>query len=717
MTGHGKEHKAKRKPSPTKPSTSGNPRRDAFADDIDNADGWTSTAALLCSIFELPDLSTRSGLKKVHKNFLEIYKRLDNAYTRNIENDRIVGGIVGIYAKMCADSLLRDRLFKQDFLSKIFPLLDRPSCCYVVLEALCNVTHHGGAEVRLAIAKKASPLIRLLEEQPNNTETCELAIVVLSHVGLAVVNNEAPPDPKLKKALEIPALLRVMVDQLKKPTATRHLIGHAFAFITGAAQHCSEEMFACPLVVDLLVASLRSEDMRTRCAAFAGITDLCIARCEEDCMLSDPRVRLAALQRGFPPHLDRALMAYGPERIDTTIWLNVSAQYQKAMMRVAQDRDMYTLGQTLAQLIPKVEHSIGAGAYQTQDPRTGKFEIDDMGMPFKTWGDALPMCAESIRTTHPDEADMLDCKYLVTQGRQPDAHIIALRAIKRSPLNGFFYYICSLTGDEADGLRMAKKGLKCPHLTNYVRFGLLYRAVEHAGLMGIRTLQGSMGDRNKWVEGSAFVKSAWEDAKLFAEKAPPDTRNMKNALYWYNLLSFVLHGFEISADLHELEFGIGALQIADDITVFFSEKQPSKTRMRLSHELVMKRMASAAKDWDKIVEHCATQTLPGDADATSTQNTKLEDNLAAWLDEMHLDGDDGEDSSHDHCLHGQGHGSDQQERITKVDNNDLELYRCSWCRNPSAALKKCSSCGRARYCDGGCQKAHWKKHKRFCKAT
>lgn len=55
-------------------------------------------------------MTTRRGLKKVHMNFESIYQKLDKAYQRNLNSERVRGGIVGIYAKMCVDSLLRDKL-------------------------------------------------------------------------------------------------------------------------------------------------------------------------------------------------------------------------------------------------------------------------------------------------------------------------------------------------------------------------------------------------------------------------------------------------------------------------------------------------------------------------------------------------------------------------------------------------------------------------------
>ena len=51
----------------------------------------------------------------MHANFNDIYKKLDYVYTGAQErgNEKLMGGIVGIWAKMCADAILRDKLFHE----------------------------------------------------------------------------------------------------------------------------------------------------------------------------------------------------------------------------------------------------------------------------------------------------------------------------------------------------------------------------------------------------------------------------------------------------------------------------------------------------------------------------------------------------------------------------------------------------------------------------
>lgn len=58
------------------------------------------------------DLETRGGLKKVHRDFTNIYNRLDNILTQYDNNDKVAGTIISIFTRMCSDSILRDKLVR-----------------------------------------------------------------------------------------------------------------------------------------------------------------------------------------------------------------------------------------------------------------------------------------------------------------------------------------------------------------------------------------------------------------------------------------------------------------------------------------------------------------------------------------------------------------------------------------------------------------------------
>ena len=114
--------------------------------------------------------------------------------------------------------------------------------------------------------------------------------------------------------------------------------------------------------------------------------------------------------------------------------------------------------------------------------------------------------------------------------------------------------------DHEQGLRAVKKGLKCRTITPFVRTYMLWRAIEHAGDLGVSVLQDAKQDDTRYAEGVAFLMSAWEDSKTFTAEAPPDNRHMQTILNWYIILTIAIKGPELSQDLRELAVRLRSLR-------------------------------------------------------------------------------------------------------------------------------------------------------------
>ncbi|OJA09700.1 hypothetical protein AZE42_05563 [Rhizopogon vesiculosus] len=620
-------------------------------DDIDGAEGWNKIVNVLCEFLQLPDLSKRSGLKKIHANFNEIYHNIDDVYVVNVTNEKITGGIIGIYTKMCADAILRDKLFQKGLVSKITPLINIPSTRHLALRALTTVTHHGGVDVRKEISLESPTLLKIMRENPNDLRVAEMAITTMAHAIGAAINQEDVPEPKYIKATNAKTLIPVVIDSMCKPGASIQLLHHGLELITHPVFHCWSDCKAYPPLQNLLVACLRSTDLTVRVGALGGLLRLEGLSAQEDQRLFDPHKLMAAIDRRFPHHLTDIMMDYGLMRCDTYLTLNSTADNQKAMMKCAQDKDLYSLGLKLAELITRNEFSIAEGGFQTQDPRTGKIELDrDLGLPFIMWSDALPHCASAIRAKgrpgEEDLADMITAKFFIIRSRIPDAIEVAKRGLQRNPKFAYFYYVITLGKNLSEGLRSAKKGLKCPKMTPFVRFGLLHRAVEIAGNLGVCSIQESRpGDRN-YDEGVAFLMSAMEDAKTYAIEAPPDARHMKNVLYWHICLTLAIKGPETSADLQELQVALKKLGHADEFSLLFGINPP-RTQLRLTQQNIVKRYPSAVKEWKDLVARFDEETM----DECGISFGKAEDDLAAWLDEIHLDQGEEDDPHPQRCSH------------------------------------------------------------------
>ncbi len=107
-----------------------------------------------------------------------------------------------------------------------------------------------------------------------------------------------------------------------------------------------------------------------------------------------------------------------------------------------------------------------------------------------------------------------------------------------------------------------------------------------------------------------------------------------------------------------------------------------KTQMRLTREIILDLYSKGVKEWGSLIKHF--DELDARADKQKPiSSTQADDDLAAWLENMKLE--EGEDARPHVCSH------------PKISTNSVALYRCSWCGNPSAVLRKCGGCAKTRY--------------------
>ena len=137
MPGPGSKKKSKKARAAT---SSGAPRDvsdvdiptvlDECVDEISHTEGWEAVVLVLCRLFGLPgtstlrdmasdirsmcsyapEMNTRSGLRKVHVNFPVLQRQLDASYQKYEGNEKVIGGIIGIWGRMAVDAILRDKL-------------------------------------------------------------------------------------------------------------------------------------------------------------------------------------------------------------------------------------------------------------------------------------------------------------------------------------------------------------------------------------------------------------------------------------------------------------------------------------------------------------------------------------------------------------------------------------------------------------------------------
>ncbi|KIY45102.1 hypothetical protein FISHEDRAFT_49998, partial [Fistulina hepatica ATCC 64428] len=648
------------------------------------------------------DLTTRSGLKKVHANFDTVYRRIDELYRRHEDHPKIAGGIVALCVKMSADAILAHKLIDRGLLDKIMHLVDIDYCRHLVLRALTSITHHGGLATKNKIAVECTAkLVSLLRSYPDDYIVADLAVSTLSHSVSPLFEEE---ETAKLATLDLKALLLEVMYALKRPSANDHLISHAQSLFATASMTCDGLFKSNASLTNFLVASLKNPDWVVRGTTLGGLIRLYASEDEPDRAAIAPLLIMMGL-RNLPPHLKRPLEAYGLQRCDTTLLLSTFNEYQDVIVQANQDGDLYKLGLKLVDFILRVEFSVNEG-YCTSSK-----------LPFTAWTDSLPHCARVLRARSKEvEANILEIKYAIAQQRIPDAVTIARRGLVRNPHVAYYYYAITMASDAVEGLKAAKKGLKCKSVTSFVRFQLMQRAVFHAGELGIRALQ-SPGGGNTWDEGIAFLLSAVEDAETYIAEAPPDIRNMKNVVYWAILLAFVTNENGISEDLHEIKVRphlLDRLKFCEEFSKCIAMRVP-ETAFRRTQSLVVRQYGAAVREWGDVIARSQSLVAvdTGRAMTDPVSHEKAEDDLASWLEDLHVNDDNGYGHSH-----GYNFGNEDHVHATQsiASSKSAALYRCSYCGNPSAALRKCSSCAKAsRYCDAECQKLAWPSHKKQCK--
>lgn len=100
----------------------------------------------------------------------------------------------------------------------------------------------------------------------------------------------------------------------------------------------------------------------------------------------------------------------------------------------------------------------------------------------------------------------------------------------------------------------------------------------------------------------------------------------------------------------------------------------------------MSQMSAASKEWgDVVVAIADLHSYKSKKESRAIEPDKAEDDLAAWLENTHIEENDASSTGPRTCM---THSS--------LHFNNVPLYQCSWCESTSAVLRKCSRCEKAR---------------------
>ncbi|CAA7261161.1 unnamed protein product [Cyclocybe aegerita] len=414
--------------------------------EVDNAKGWNNIVNALCTVFELPDLSKRAGLEAVHANFDAIYARIDQAYRQSLSNNKIRGGIIGIFSKLCVDAILRNKLFDKGILEKILPLLDIDETRHLALNCLNTLTNHGGSGVRIAVSKHANDLCKLVRDLPDDIKVAELIVLTLAHSLETTLKIQSKAELYLE-SVDMEEVIFTMLDSVRRPYALPgQLLDHALEILAASTRYSANIFKAHPRLIAFLVAGLQAKDWDTRWMCFSGIYD----KDEDDAPLSvDPVEFLENISQTLPWNLQRALDTYGASRSDISLALSVSEEYDSAMRDRIVHGDLYAFGLKKAELILKADISIADGILRGSSTW------------MNSWRSAINKIRAKDMPEDKDAADILDIANLLYHRSNEEAVALARESITRNPEQAYFYYALSFSSDHVERLQAEKKGLKC----------------------------------------------------------------------------------------------------------------------------------------------------------------------------------------------------------------------------------------------------------------
>lgn len=552
------------------------------------------------------------------------------------------------------------------------------------------------------IAKLAPTLTKLLKDHPEDLITADLTISTLAHtVGYLtrIGNTITPAGQAVLDSLDLAVIILRVTKAVRRLGASANLIDHATQLIVATTKKYAEACKAYSPTLRLLVAGLRSKDWRFRSVCISGILDYHHPRFlspAQDFTFGLPKSFLDRVLEGLPPDIALVVNSYGLDRCERFIAATVSVDLHSAISQCVQDKDLYSLGIKMTSFITTSFRSVPTGYFHHPSTNAPL----DLGLPFRTWQELLTHGADAIRKRNKSNetylAEILETEFQIKQRSIDHALELAGNGIELNPHCSYFYYVVSRFADHSPALRAAKKGLQCRETTPYLRFELLGWAVHHASFLGLGILRSPGLNQIRFDEGITLLHSALQDAKTYIAEAPPDSLHMRSVFNWLLILSIFVEGPAMSEDLHELEVSFSfwitvlllrfeclsqsslrKLKIHRRIMATFFIRPPAigDATLGLAQEYIIGVYPKAVKEWgDVIVQR--DKDAKTDVLAVVPQAENIRDDLSAWLEKS-------EDPPPTDC------GKSKSRPLVYCEHR---LYKCAWCKNPSAALRKCSGC-------------------------
>lgn len=370
-------------------------------------------------------------------------------------------------------------------------------------------------------------------------------------------------------SIDITGLVAKLLEALKGPRANPNLFYHAMSCFLACTYQAPEKCERMPSFVSLLAALLHSKDPGLRNGALFCLENMNLYKFEnedkapDDKEPGDARVEKLRGTRttccgstssigGGKSYKDlkdagarRAVERYGEDRLLLTQLRRAHAAYTAILVRHNAEPDLPNTGRDIACLIYDYKFALP----EPMCPCCGAIASCADCCSRRSWPDFVQKCLRALREqdspTRQDllYADILEWR-LNCNKTTKELYDFCQSALKRNPQCPLFYCITPAKNREGvtmeDCLKMAKKGLKCPDIPQWLRLELTTAAVYTA--RGIALRMTSEDPPNAY----AWLASARSDAKRIMEEGPPDDLKRCHSLSTYMLSHIAIEGIATS---------------------------------------------------------------------------------------------------------------------------------------------------------------------------
>ncbi|KZT40752.1 hypothetical protein SISSUDRAFT_1059967 [Sistotremastrum suecicum HHB10207 ss-3] len=692
-----------------------------FVNVSSHAPGWQDVCWMIAEWLDI-DIESRAGFKRLHRNFSQVLAKFRELYTKHRNNDVLINALIALIRDIFADAVLRDRIYDDGWLPRIVSVLERRETRDVGFKCLVRFIMHRSSDICIEVCMNYfGDVCYALFDSPIASPAATDAIEVLANslIGTMAVHKVSSMVAAFTRMnVEVERLLNLVLDRMQgclanKPGSSICLSTcHELMVPICLSNLYPKLLFSSQRTLQCFTACLRSSWLNIRVLGMRALCDLCFEIAGPTNPFEFTHF-LPPIPEEFPPEIMAAHVEYGTTEFYGQVNFESRVWFGELVDEHSDNLDLFNFGMAVANGILEVEHPIWPLP----------FEQKSAAQPFDTWIDVLPHAARVLRSRSEfDYADIVEIKYLMGAKQWKTASDRARKAAKRSPDVVFWYYAISMATDDDEALRAVKRGLQCPNISQHMRIALLYRASRTAWDLTLTKLTKGDPEDPSWDEGLAYLAVCQQNLKTAYEVYPPDTPGFDILINLLILSNILRQGPQLPPDLRPLKPILKKARLISQIDDGMRVRcgiGPKYNSTRMTKDVIVENLLTTSIDWNGFIQCTNSSTFAfseRDAKKTAATVEQIEDLLSGV-----------QISSHPLPKR-------TTVKIVGASSHAIRLYQCSWCMSPSAALRKCSICGKAYYCNPQwyslsppeissdlytflfSQKKHWKEHKKVCKS-